>query len=203
MDRLNFAVDGTLVRDTDLTQFKTDNAIHKWIKRVGKAYTVATGDDKYSDNRLFMLDDLDDFLLAYREELRAATEARKLTMPDRNLDLVVVAEPGDRVETMNYDMGGKTAGEVRHLFHEFERGEQMTAYEFDAYATLGEDECDRLGIETLHDMFGADFAEAFYRCKNSLNAQSVIDDLEQQRSKIEREIAKQRKIVNRHLSQPK
>jgi hypothetical protein len=131
------------------------------------------------------------------DDLREAAEARKLSMPLRNLDLIVVAkDEANRVPSMNYGFKHQTARDVWGLLDCFDRAEQMTAYEFDAYDTLGEDECDRQGIETLHDMFGTDFAVAFYRRKEVLIAKHELQDAQQELRRAQKRVEDLQKIID-------
>lgn len=186
-DKLSFAVDGIPVRDTDLTQFRTFHQVKVWKKGIKQAYSAATlaADDAYFD----FLDALDTFAQPRIDAILNASEERKLSMPARNLDLIVIANE-DRDPSLNYGMKGKTVLEIGGLLDCFDRAEQMTSYEFDAYETLGEDECDRQEIETLHDMFGTEWAEAFYKRKNSLIAKSRLLELYAERRTLTQEIEK-------------
>ncbi len=110
-----------------------------------------------------------------------------MSMPERNLDLVVIAKDSDRDDSMNYALSAIPAGEID--FSIFIRPEQMTAYEFDAYDTLGDDECERQEIDTLYDLFGTEWAERFYRRKNHLLATVRVQDLYLERDELNASIA--------------
>lgn len=104
-----------------------------------------------------------------------------------NLNLIVIANNKDRVKSMNYHgFQGMTAAEVGGLLDAFDRAEQMTAYEFDAYDTLGNEECDRQGIQTLHNMFGKEWADAFFKRKKSLIARMQLEELYEERRSLTR-----------------
>ncbi len=63
-DLLDFLVDGVLVRETVLSQFKTDNALMRWRRRA-KTIFFAIGAEDECD----FLDALDDFLQDRRDEI--------------------------------------------------------------------------------------------------------------------------------------
>jgi len=192
MSILDMIVDGVKVRDTDLTKFPTHTSLLNWRKQVVTALREVNNltyeDAEYFDN----LDAIDEFVAGRRDEIEAAAQARRLSMPPRNLDLVVLPQnDDDRPRAMK----GLKAGEVRRLFDCFDTAEQMANYEFDAYGTLGDAECDRQGIETLHDMFGTEFAEVFYRKKNALIAREEIPELGREVARLQSQIERKLKII--------
>lgn len=178
MKILDQIIDGVKVRDTDLTKFRTETALRDWAKMVlrtsfeGEIYT----DGNY-DDRVIASGDLKDLIQPMVIAMRLDSGDRMMSMPDRNLDLVVRPSNDGR-----YMMAGLAVKDI--VIEAFDNPSQMTRYEFDAYATLGDDECERQGIETLYDMFGTDFAARFFRRKNFLIARMEVEKLYIERRKI-------------------
>jgi hypothetical protein len=190
MDKLDFLIDGVKVRYTDLNQFKTENQLNDWRDRVKTIIeTMTESVDISSDNLRFdALEELYDFIQPRRDAILAEAEARKLNMPARNLDFRVThrAEWSKYSPTFNDIM----VANVGLLLDCFDDAEDMTSFEFDAYETMGPEELDRQGIETLHDMFGTEWAEAFYKRKNHLITKHDLEDLYRERAKLNAEIEK-------------
>ncbi len=108
----------------------------------------------------------------------------------RNMDMIVLTDDENTVKEMRYSktLSSIPVREVQSLFGVFDRAEQMTAFEFNAYTTLGEAQCDAQGINTLEDMFGTEFSDAFYKRKNFLIAQHRLKELYSEKARIEAEI---------------
>lgn len=189
MDKLDFLIDGVKVRHTDLNQFKTENQLNVWRDRVTTIIeTMTESVDISSDNlRYDAIEELHDFIQPRREAIFAEADARKLNMPARNLDFRVTqrAEWSKYSPTFNDIM----VANVGLLLDCFDDAEHMTAFEFDAYETMGPEELDRQGIETLHDMFGTEWAEAFYKRKNHLISKHELEELYRQRARLNAKIA--------------
>jgi hypothetical protein len=190
-DLLDFVVDGMKVRETDLSVFRTTPSLREWRKRAGQVWRETNPTLVGRDPHLEMFNALDALVTPMMDQMSRAAEDRKMSLPWRNQGLVVIPRNEGRVETMNYEIGTNTA---QNLFYQgfdcFTRAEQMTAYEFDAYDTLGDEMCDRQGIETLHDMFGTDWAERFYRRKNLLITRSQLHALYDERDDLNTRIVK-------------
>jgi hypothetical protein len=169
LDMLDFQIDGVLVRETNLDQFLTEVALRDWRRRVVQVWATISGkQNEFDDDRLDMLDQLDDLIGERITAMRQAAEARMMSIAPRRLDMVVVQQNDDRDAVMNWSMGGMKVSEIEGCLDAFERAEQMTSFEFDAYETFGQAACNAEGIETLHDLFGTRFAEAFFLRKKFL-----------------------------------
>lgn len=196
-DKLDFVVAGVKVLDTDFTQFKTENAIRNWLKAALKAYAEASGNaDIFSESRQKVAEILFAKINPLIAEMRAASEERKKNTPSRNQNMIVRARNEGRDESMNYDIGELTAQNIFYRgFRMFTHAAQMTGYETDAYEMLGEDECDRRGIETLYDLFGTEWAQRFFAFKASLNAKLELADAIAEREALDLEIKRLRDII--------
>lgn len=196
MNFADFIVDDVRIGDTDFSQFTRLCHLESWEKRAKVVALQNIGDDE---------DLLWDFG-TYRGELIEETRCRLIdegaargpTMPARNLDLIVVRTfpkewtPSDiQGNEDSFDLGANDGRPVAEIdLALFTEAEQMTNYEFAAYEILGDEECDRQGIDTLFDMFGAEFATAFYKRKTQLIAQSDLVDLYKQLEDLKALIAK-------------
>lgn len=72
----------------------------------------------------------------------------------------------------------------------------MTDYEMSIYETIGDDELDRLGVETLNDLYGDEWANAFFKVKNRLLAKSQLVKLYEQRDVLFALILEKEKLLS-------
>lgn len=197
-DPLDFVVDGTPIRDTDMSQFRTTPSVQNWRKRVITAWRAASGKGMFGAQT--MVEALNPITRPIMDMMTKDAEERKMSRPWANQSLVVTGSDNDRVASMNYNnSAGATAQNLYYQgFDLFKRAEQMTAYEFDSYATLGDEECDRRGIETLHDMYGTEWAEKFYRRKNYLLVKANLDHLRVERDALDKLIKDQEESLREY-----
>lgn len=196
MEFADIIVDGVRIADTDFSKFTRLCHLISWEKKAKAAARAVLGDDmdilwKFGDYRHELSD-------ATRDRLIDESRAREQHCAPRNLDLKVVktypkewtaadieANPDSCTIGLN---DGRSPNEI--VWEDFHTAYEMTNYEFAAYQILGDEECDRQGIDTLYDMFGTEFANRFYKRKNQLIAQSDLVDLYAQRDELNAQIAK-------------
>ena len=106
---------------------------------------------------------------------------------NRNLDVKVVKGAGGITNEVSFDVGDVSARDLD--LQRFNKAFEMTDYEFDAYATFGDEELNRQGVQTLHDLFGKEWADAFYKRKNGLITSEKLVALYAEREVLNQTIA--------------
>jgi hypothetical protein len=196
MEFADFIVDGVRIADTDFSQFTRGCHLEAWQKRAKAVALEIIGKD--DEDRLWDFGTYrGDLAEPTRSRLIDEQHARASSMPSRNLDLIVVRTfpkdwlpsdiEGNEERFSLGDNDGRSPSNIRLMA--FTEAEQMSNYEFAAYEILGAEECDRQGIDTLHDMFGTEFATAFYKRKTQLIAKADLVEAYAERDKLNERIA--------------
>jgi hypothetical protein len=182
-------VDGVQIEDTDFSKFTRLCHLTTWSKRVGMAVKALY---RSAETGWAFRDYHDELIESTRDRLIDEMRAREGGCRARNLDLKVVKTyPKEWTQEdidgspNAFDIGknnGRSPSEI--VWSDFVRAEEMSNYEFAAYAILGDEECDRQGIDTLYDMFGTEFATTFFKRRKQLIAQSEMFDLYKQRDAL-------------------
>ncbi len=77
------------------------------------------------------------------------------------------------------------------IIRSFAKAEDMTSWEFEAYDAYdnlhGKLACEIQNINTLADLFGQDFSDAFYIHKNTLLAQMSLTELQRQKEQLRKD----------------
>ena len=186
-------VDGVRMADTDFSKFTRLCHLTAWEDKAKDAARALFSDHdtlwKFGDYRRELEE-------VTRDRLIDASREREQNCKPRNLDLKVVrtfpkdwtaddiAGSPDACKIGLND--GRSPKEV--VWADFHEPEEMTNYEFAAYAILGDEECNRQGIDTLYDMFGTEFANRFYKRKTQRNATKRLKELYRERAELNAQI---------------
>lgn len=184
MNYLDIVVNDVAVRDTELGQFKTIAALENWVVACNYACSdlVVADYDVYVD----AMNNLDRYVECRTAQLMNEIAERIRSSPPRNLDLIVIPFGDEPIVPALQDV---KAGDVVNNLLLFTDAAQMVDYEFAAYELLGDEECDRQGIDTIYDMFGTEWATAFDKRREYLIIRFDLDRLYGARKELDTEIA--------------
>lgn len=182
MNYLDIVVNDVAVRDTELGQFKTIAALENWVY----ACYVACPDIGDHEAYNIAMNDLDRYVECRTAQLTNEIAERMRSSPPRNLDLIVIPFGDEPIVPALQDV---KAGDVVNNLLLFTDAAQMVDYEFAAYELLGDEECDRQGIDTIYDMFGTEWATLFDKRREYLIIRFDLDRLYGARKELDTEIA--------------